>query len=315
MTVKSVSRFTDPVFFAVEIINALKVNAQKPFGSTDRFYAIEIWTKHDGRPIQNILRACKEYKVAPMVSFSITSLGDSPLEKGVLKYNDLLDRIEQMIKNGDLDPRTTTIRLDPILVGYTNMDDIKAIVKRCKGMGIKKFVTSLVQSYGYLEGTNSDRKVVSGINDALAKAGQSYDWEKYYGIVTQEDVNKSYNWIRKYTAEHPEINRLDPKRRWSILISEGFARKHRIVTAGNIGKIQFTPKWEYVDEVGKVLLEINKDPNIELETCSFTVPGLKPSACLDPLIIERLTGVDITRPDGTYDRDTSRPDCMCYGAH
>lgn len=63
------------------------------------------------------------------------------------------------------------------------------------------------------------------------------------------------------------------------------------------------------------MLEINKDPEIELETCSFFIKGLRASACLDPLILERITGVDVTDKNGRYNRDTSRPDCMCYGAH
>jgi hypothetical protein len=60
---------------------------------------------------------------------------------------------------------------------------------------------------------------------------------------------------------------------------------------------------------------LNEDPNIKIETCSFYINGLNYSACLDPLIIERLTGIDVTNPDGTYDRDTSRPECMCYAVH
>ena len=314
LMIKSVSRFTDPAFFANEIIKSLEENDKIPFGDTRRYYAMELWTKHDGLPIQNILRACKQYKVAPMVSFSITSLGDTPLEKGVLKYDDLLDRIEQLIQAGDLDPRTTTVRLDPILVGYTNMEDIKKIVARCKSMGIRKFVTSLVQSYGYLEGTSSTRKVVSGINTALAEAGQSYNWEEYYGIISQDDVNISNQFMNNFKEKHPEA-KTNIKAWWGRMISEAFAERIRLVTARSIGKIHFTPKFEYVDQVGDVLRELNKDPEIEIETCSFTVQGLKASACLDPLIIERLTGVDVTSEDGTYKRDTSRPDCMCYGAH
>ena len=314
LMIKSVSRFTDPAFFANEIIKSLEENDKIPFGDTRRYYAMELWTKHDGLPIQNILRACKQYKVAPMVSFSITSLGDTPLEKGVLKYDDLLDRIEQLIQAGDLDPRTTTVRLDPILVGYTNMEDIKKIVARCKSMGIRKFVTSLVQSYGYLEGTSSTRKVVSGINTALAEAGQSYNWEEYYGIISQDDVNISNQFMNNFKEKHPEA-KTNIKAWWGRMISEAFAERIRLVTARSIGKIHFTPKFEYVDQVGDVLRELNKDSEIEIETCSFTVQGLKASACLDPLIIERLTGVDVTSEDGTYKRDTSRPDCMCYGAH
>lgn len=270
LKVMSVSRYTDPAFFANEIVKFLEENAKKSFTDPTRVNVIELWTKHDGEPIQKILQACKKYKVAPMVSFSITTLGNTPLEQGVLEYKTLLDLIRKLVESKDLDPRTTTIRIDPILPGYTNMDDIKDVIRIGKSIGIRKYVTSLVQSYGYLDGTMNDRKVTSGINNALAKVGQTYDWDTYYG---------------------------------------------RITYGKNKGKINFIPKQQYIDQISEVLLDINKDPEIRLETCSFTIKGLKASACLDPLIIERVTGVDVTRTDGTYDRDTSRPDCMCYGCH
>lgn len=270
LKVMSVSRYTDPAFFAKEIVRFLEENAKKPFTDPTRVNVIELWTKHDGEPIQEILQACKKYKVASMVSFSITTLGNTPLEQGVLEYKTLLDLIKKLIESGGLDPRTTTIRIDPLLPGYTNMDNVREVVNIGKSMGIRKYVTSLVQSYGYLDGTDNDRKVTSGINSALARVGQTYDWDKYYG---------------------------------------------RIPYGKNQGKINFKPKQEYIDEIGNVLLGINKDPEIELQTCSFTINGLKASACLDPLIIERVTGVSVTRSDGTYERDTSRPECMCYGCH
>lgn len=308
LQVMSVSRMTDPVFFTKEIINFLAENAKKPFTDASRVNAIEIWSKHDGIPMQELLRACKKYKVAPMVSFSITGLGDTTLERGVMKYNDLLDRIEKYIKAGDLNPSTTTIRIDPILIGETNLDDIKAIVNRAKSMGIKKFVSSLVQSYGYLEGTSRDRKVVSGINAAMEREHRTYDWDKYYGRITQEDFAASEAFVNKYRATHPRAS-------WLEIVSAGAAEGIRVVSRSSIGKIHFIPKQEYIEEIGRVLLEINKDPEIELETCSFVIKGLRASACLDPLILERITGVDVTDPNGRYKRDTSRPDCMCYGAH
>lgn len=266
LKVMSVSRKTDPAFFSKEIVKFLEENSKKPFTDPTRVNAVEIWSKHDGMPIQDILDACKKYKVAPMMSFSITGLGGTSLEGGVMKYNDLLDRIEKLAKSGSLNPLTTTVRIDPILVGVTNMDDIRKIVERAKGIGVKKFVTSLVQSYGYTEGTPNDRKVISGINNALAKDGKTYDWDEFYG----RDRN---------------------------------------------GKINFKPKKKYIDEIGKVLKELNEDPSITIQSCAFGIAGLKTSACLDPLIIERLTGLDIMSKDGKYDRDTSRPECMCYGAH
>lgn len=308
LQVMSVSRMTDPVFFTKEIIKFLEENAKKPFTDPTRVNAIEIWSKHDGIPMQDLLRACKKYKVAPMVSFSITGLGNTSLERGVMKYNDLIDRIEKLVQSGDLNPNTTTIRIDPILVGETNFEDVKTIVNRCKQIGIKKFVTSLVQSYGYLDGTPRDRKVVSGINEAMERDGRTYDWDKYYGIITKEDYDASKVFVQQYQSKHPKAS-------WSEIVSAGAAQGVRVVTQSSIGKIHFIPKQEYIDEIGKILLEINKDPEIELETCSFFIKGLRASACLDPLIIERITGVDVTDKNGRYKRDTSRPDCMCYGAH
>lgn len=308
LQVMSVSRMTDPIFFTKEIIKFLEENAKKPFTDPTRVNAIEIWSKHDGMPMQDLLRACKKYKVAPMVSFSITGLGDTTLERGVMKYNDLIDRIEKLIQSGDLNPNTTTIRIDPILVGETNFEDVKTIVNRCKQIGIKKFVTSLVQSYGYLDGTPRDRKVVSGINEAMQRDGRTYDWDKYYGRVTNQDYAASKDFVQQYQNQHPKAS-------WSEIVSAGAAQGVRVVTQSSIGKIHFIPKQEYIDKIGKILLEINKDPEIELETCSFFIKGLRASACLDPLIIERITGVDVTDENGRYNRDTSRPDCMCYGAH
>lgn len=308
LQVMSVSRMTDPIFFTKEIIKFLEENAKKSFTDPTRVNAIEIWSKHDGMPMQDLLRACKKYKVAPMVSFSITGLGDTTLERGVMKYNDLIDRIEKLVQSVDLNPNTTTIRIDPILVGETNFEDVKTIVNRCKQIGIKKFVTSLVQSYGYLDGTPRDRKVVSGINEAMQRDGRTYDWDKYYGIVTNQDYAASKDFVQQYQNKHPKAS-------WSEIVSAGAAQGVRVVTQSSIGKIHFIPKQEYIDEIGKILLEINKDPEIELETCSFFIKGLRASACLDPLIIERITGVDVTDANGRYKRDTSRPDCMCYGAH
>lgn len=263
LEIMSVSRRTDPIFFADDIVEFLKENGKKPLTDPTRTVAMEIWSKHDGLPLRRIMEACKKYRVAPMLSFSITGLGGTALEKGVMKYNDMLDKIQTLIKSGVIDPTTTTIRIDPILVGETKLEDIKAIVERAKGMGIKKFVTSLVQSYGYTEGTSNDRHVISGINDSLATEGRKYEWDKYYGR-------------NKY------------------------------------GKINFTPKQEYIDEVAKFLVELNKDPNIEIQSCAFAIKGLKTSACLDPYIIQSVTGISIM---DSYIKDEARPGCDCYGVH
>jgi DNA repair photolyase len=76
------------------------------------------------------------------VSFSITGLGNTTIEPGVMKYNDLLDNIEKLVKVGILDPRTTTVRVDPILPGVSSIEDLRKIIERAVAIGVRKFVTS-----------------------------------------------------------------------------------------------------------------------------------------------------------------------------
>ena len=59
LQVMSVSRQTDPAFFSKEIVKFLEVNANKPLSDPTRVNAIEIWSKHDGLPIKDILDATK----------------------------------------------------------------------------------------------------------------------------------------------------------------------------------------------------------------------------------------------------------------
>ena len=314
--VKSVSRHTDSVFFAKKFLDFVKQNDKKPMSDSSRFLATEIWTKHDGEPLAQILEACKKYRIAPMVSFSITGLGGGPLEPGVMKYNDLLDRIEALIVNGHLDPRTTTIRIDPILVGYTKYEDIVNIVTRCKSMGIHKFVTSVVQSYHYTTGWKErevvgkngkpftvlgDRKVVSGINNALASVQQQYNWDEFYGKITQEDVD-AWN---KFKQENPGTD---------VVVKAIQAGIRSIPTAAKLGQYHHTVKPEKLKELANVLNELNQDPNIEIETCSFYIPGLKYSACLDPDILAAAVGTTegIMDESGAYARNETRPECCCF---
>lgn len=316
LQVMSVSRMTDPAFFSKRIVEFLKENGQKPLDDPTRVTAIELWSKHDGLPIKDILDACKKYRVAPMVSFSITGLGGTAIEGGVMKYQDMLERVGELINNGDLNAQTTTIRIDPILIGETNLEDVRNIVETAKSFGIKKFVTSLVQSYGYLDGTAADRHVTSGINNALATENRTYDWDKYYGRVTEEDVLASQEFAKKYREEHPEVNNLDFKDQFKYLTSAAMKQGIRYTPGRNhIGKIHFVPKFEHINEVGRFLLELDQDKDITIQTCSFHIQGLEVSACLDPLIIERVVGIDVTRDDQKYARDTSRPECMCYRGH
>ena len=255
LKVASVSRHTDPVFFTEKVIQAWKDNITKyPFGDPKRFYATEIWTKHDGLPLVDLLQACKEYRIAPMISFSITSLGGTAYEPGVMKASDLLDRIEDLIGQGLINPQTTTIRIDPIVPGVTQESDVESIIKRCQSLGITNFVSSIMQSYGYLEGTAKDRGVIS----ALRNIG--YNWDAHYA--------------RKADGKLAHVANLATGQKW-----------------------------------GGFLKSMMEKYNVSIKSCSSNNLGLQAAACLDPDLINLVTGTDVDRSNVT----SERKECQCYG--
>jgi DNA repair photolyase len=148
--------------------------------------------------MQNILEACKKYRVAPMVSFSITGLGNTTIEPGVMKYNDLLDNIEKLVKVGVLDPRTTTVRVDPILPGVSSVDDLRKIIERAVAIGVRKFVTSPMQTYSTQKDRKGNSRSVIPHIDAALKADISSPI-KYKEAVLPDG---SYNWMKIYGL-HP----------------------------------------------------------------------------------------------------------------
>ena len=82
-----------------------------------------------------------------------------------MKYNDLLDKIEDYIKQG-LDPESITIRIDPIVPGVTKKEDIEQVVKRASSMGIKRIRFSIMDAYS---------------NTRVAMTNLGYDFNTYYG--------------------------------------------------------------------------------------------------------------------------------------
>lgn len=165
------SEATDPVFHAAKIKKMVNEELAKPIGQR-KFGMMYVITKHDGLP----LRELAELKIPKFYHFSITSLGGTEYEPGVMKMDDLLDRIEQFIKEGLIKPGLVTIRIDPIIPGVTKAEDIEHIIQRGKSMGINNFRFSVMDSYGYTEGTKNDRFVVSKMQEL------GYEWEKYYDV-------------------------------------------------------------------------------------------------------------------------------------
>lgn len=173
------SEHSDPVFHIDKLIERMNNESSKPFNQRE-FHMVQFMTKHDGLPLRRFL----ETKMPKTVHFSITSLGGTKWEPGVMKMDDMLDRIETFIKEGLLKPQQVTIRIDPIVPSVTKKEDIRHIVERASSMGIKMFKFSLMDSYGYTEGdTQRDRYIVQKMREL------GYEWEKYYNIVKGDEVD------------------------------------------------------------------------------------------------------------------------------
>jgi DNA repair photolyase len=171
------SEHTDPVFFSKKIIKILNgeesvQDKYHPNAYTGKdFNALYLITKHDGLPLKELL----EQPIPKIIHFSITGLGGTKWEPGVMKPDDLLDRIADFIKQG-LDPEMVTVRIDPIVPGVTSTQMIENIVKRASEMGIKKIRYSVMDRY----------KTTSKYVEAIG-----YDYSKYYpqgGLHATQEV-------------------------------------------------------------------------------------------------------------------------------
>ena len=172
------SEHTDPAFHVAEILRVL--DGTKSITTWDKqtltgkdFAGMYLITKHDGLPMKKLL----ETKIPKLIHFSITGLGGTAYEPGVMKYNDLLDRIQEYIKQG-LDPKCVTVRVDPIVPGVTKLSDVEEIVRRASAMGIKRIRFSILDAY-------------PNTVTALDKLG--YDFETYYG----KKADGKYNFYPK----------------------------------------------------------------------------------------------------------------------
>lgn len=177
------SEHTDPVFHAKKIKEL--VNSELAKAPKDRsFHMMYIITKHDGLPLKELA----QLKIPKFFHFSITSLGGTKYEPGVMKMDDMLDRIEKLIQLGDLNPNLCTIRIDPVIPGVTTKENIQHIIERGISMGIKQYKFSIMDSYGYTSTrekceTNRDRYIVSKMTEL------GYDWDTYYGRKSDGTVN------------------------------------------------------------------------------------------------------------------------------
>ena len=141
------SEKTDPVFFAKQLEDFFsgKTTVKDYRGNTltaNDMDAMYIITKHDGLPMRRILSIQKP----KIIHFSITTLGDTKWEPGVMKWQDMIERVGKFIKHG-LDPNMVTLRIDPIVPGITKIKEVEALIKRASELGIKNVKFSVMDYY------------------------------------------------------------------------------------------------------------------------------------------------------------------------
>ena len=159
------SEHTDPVFFSKMIkdwsegkhtFNDYKGNPVN-FNDIDALYII---TKHDGLPMRDIL----QIKKPKIIHFSVTTLGGTKWEPGVMKWQDMIERIGDFIKQG-LDTEYLTLRIDPIVPGVTDAKEVEALIKRASELGVKHIRFSVLDYY---------------MSTAKFMENAGYDYSQYY---------------------------------------------------------------------------------------------------------------------------------------
>ena len=91
------------------------------------------------------------------------------------KYRDYVNSFDDKMRRSLKALNSLQNKLTSSKSSYTsNEASVETIIQECKSMGITNFVTSIMQSYGYLEGTSKDR----GVIQALRNIG--YDWDANY---------------------------------------------------------------------------------------------------------------------------------------
>lgn len=170
------SETSDPVFH----VQKLKEAAKR--GDYDKIGAMYLITKHDGLPFRELVQLGRTNGtvIPKFYHFSITTLGGTKYEPGVMKYNDLLDRIEGLLKDSTMPvdkngnklfrPELITIRIDPIIPDVTNMIEVEEVIKRASLMGIKQIKFSVMDSYST---SKNDRFIVSKMKEL------GYDFAAY----------------------------------------------------------------------------------------------------------------------------------------
>lgn len=225
------SEHTDPAFFAKDIKDFFdgKTSVKRRFGdpiTAKDIDALYIITKHDGIPLRTIL----SIKIPKIIHFSITGMGGTKYEPGAMRYNDLLDRIGDYIKQG-LDPSMVTVRIDPIIPGVTPKHVIEEIIKRASSMGIKNIRFSVMDFYS---------------TTAQFTEAAGFDYSKYYIPMTRKSDGKQLVTLisRDGRSFYDPSNTQSPlnSARWrqvgnALVVTVSYGAETKMYVRGKSGKV------------------------------------------------------------------------------
>lgn len=342
------SEHTDPVFFAKKIKDFFegKTSVQPRFGqpiTAKDIDALYIITKHDGLPLRDIL----SIKIPKIIHFSITGLGGTKYEPGVMPYNELLDRIGDYIKQG-LDPSMVTVRIDPIVPGVTSKHVIENIIKRASSMGIKNIRFSIMDFYAttaqfteangfdyskyYVPQTNADgsQRVLLVSRDGRSfsridgvsyrQVGKSIVVLQSYGAESKVYLQgKSGNvWVKTVQTSNITDDVIKSKDGWTVLNDKQVMNDQvasRVKAGVHLQKLYEThAKKTTIENIANIVKDLGDKYGVTLSTCAepdLLPSGISHEGCLSVQAINRILGTHIE--DKHRDNNKSRPLCECYG--
>lgn len=342
------SEHTDPVFFAKKIKDFFegKTSVQPRFGqpiTAKDIDALYIITKHDGLPLRDIL----SIKIPKIIHFSITGLGGTKYEPGVMPYNELLDRIGDYIKQG-LDPSMVTVRIDPIVPGVTSKHVIENIIKRASSMGIKNIRFSIMDFYAttaqfteangfdyskyYVPQTNADgsQRVLLVSRDGRSfsridgvsyrQVGKSIAILQSYGAESKVYLQgKSGNvWVKTVQTSNITDDVIKSKDGWTVLNDEQVINDQvasRVKAGVRLQKLYEThAKQSTIKSIANIVKEYGDKYGVRLSTCAepdILPSGISHEGCLSVQAINDILHTNIE--DKHRDNNKSRHLCECYG--
>lgn len=342
------SEHTDPVFFAKKIKDFFegKTSVQPRFGqpiTAKDIDALYIITKHDGLPLRDIL----SIKIPKIIHFSITGLGGTKYEPGVMPYNELLDRIGDYIKQG-LDPSMVTVRIDPIVPGVTSKHVIENIIKRASSMGIKNIRFSIMDFYAttaqfteangfdyskyYVPQTNADgsQRVLLVSRDGRSfsridgvsyrQVGKSIAVLQSYGAESKVYLQgkSGYVWVKTVQTSNITDDVIKSKDGWTVLNDKQVMNDQvasRVKAGVHLQKLYEThAKKTTIENIANKVKDLGDKYGVTLSTCAepdLLPSGISHEGCLSVQAINRILGTHIE--DKHRDNNKSRPLCECYG--